>query len=247
MNKKAQLPEWTMIFATLAVCIAVIYYSATFSAKAAGFVSIENVSALMGESQKQAFYASDALSDSVQKAYADTAKNPSGSVCGKLGSVVIWTDGCPKNSEIAGQFKKNVNNSLQAYSLNPSSISLAGGDVLASFEKDYATQEVNNILYYKFEYNQTINALEKSPDIDFEKIHSLALQKKTECDKRFETNAESDKNVKIARCLEEMRDGNWDAKASFSENYYMFSLSSKKSYFYDNSFKPVILSFALKI
>jgi len=246
IKKKAQVPEGVMILAVLAICIASIYYAIIFQGKAVSALTIENASQIYNEQKKFEFYAEDAANLAMQKAYSEIAKFPSGSECGKFGELSIWTDGCPTNSEIERSFIKIFNDSLNSYGIEGKNIAISD-KIAVSFKEKYSEiKELNQFMYYKLNYSYVPQVYISRPNLDFEKIYSEAKSKKAECDSRFSTNTEADKDIKIGRCIEELRLDDWNAAVTSSGNYYSFTLNSKKSYFYNNSFQQVKLRFLIK-
>jgi len=244
MNNKAQIPESVIILAALLVCISALYYTVTFPGKTVSAISTENVSGMFNEQKKFMAFAEEAVDLSSQQALADIAKSPSGMKCGKSGDLIIWTDGCPNNNEIKSVFIRKLNDSLISRGIEIKSIDIADKINLILKEKSSEVKEKNNFIYYKVNYTYSPKIL-ISLDLDFEKIYLAAKSKKSECDLRFLTNTEADKDIKIGRCIEELRLDDWNAAVSSSGNYYSFTLNSKKAYLYDNSFKPIVLQFAM--
>jgi hypothetical protein len=245
MNNKAQIPESVIILAALTICIAALYYTVTFPGKTVSAISTENVSGMFNEQKKFMVFAEEAVDLSAQQALADIAKSPSGMKCGKFGDLIIWVDGCPNNNEIKSAFIKKLNDSLIGRGIEIKSFDLIDGISLVLKEKSSEVKEKNNFIYYKINYTYSPR-ISASLDLDFEKIYSAAKSKKAECDLRFSTNTEADKDIKIGRCIEELRLDDWNVAVTSSGNYYSFTLNSKKLYFYDNSFKPIALKFALQ-
>jgi hypothetical protein len=164
--------------------------------------------------------------------------------CGKFGDLIIWTDGCPNNNEIKSAFIRKLNDSLISRSIEIKSIDIADKINLILKEKSSEVKEKNAFIYYKVNYTYSPK-ISASADLDFEKIYVSAKSKKAECDSRFLTNTEADKDIKIGRCIEELRFDDWNVAVASLGNYYSFTLTSKKAYLYDNSFKPIVLIFAM--
>jgi len=245
MNNKAQIPESVIILAALTVCIAALYYTVTFPGKTVSAISTENVSEMFNEQKKFMVFAEETADLSAQQALADIAKSPSGAKCGKFRDMIIWTDGCPNNNEIKLAFLRKLNDSLISRGIEIKSIDISDKINLVLKEKSAEVKEKNNFIYYRVNYTYS-PMISASSDLDFEKIYSAAKSKKAECDSRFLTNTEADKDVKIGRCIEELRFDDWNVAVTSLGNYYSFTLNSKKSYLYDNSFKPIVLIFALQ-
>ena len=234
--KKAQVPEGVIILAAVAICILSLYYTITFPGKTASAISMENVSGMFNEQKKFMVFADEAADLAAQKALADISIFPSGTKCGQTGSTAIWTDGCPDNNEIKEEFSKTLKASLVNYGLEAEKIEFEGKKVIITLkEKSAEIKEKNDFIYYRMNYTYTPK-ISASADLDFEKIYSAVKAKNNECGK-----------TASADCISALQLDDWNVNVISSGNYDSFTLNSKKSYFYDNSFKPIVLAFAIKI
>lgn len=245
MKRKAQVPEWIIIFATLAICLAAIYNIATFPGKTASAISIDNASNVYTDEKKFMVYFDEAADLSSIQAFSETAKSPSGSKCGKYGEIIIWADGCPNNTEITTAFVKNLNNSLISYGFQVYQIDISDKIDISLNEKSSEIIEANNLLSYRVNYSHIPEVSIEKPDLDFEKIYASVMDKKTECDLEFKDGREN-KEASIGVCLGKLNLDGWNTFIASSGGYYLFNFNSKKFYLYDNSFKPLVLAFALK-
>lgn len=216
--KKGQVPEAALILLVLAICVTSLYYAAFFKTAGASAINIDKVSKMDYDSKSYEIYAKDFASFALQQAYAEVVNRPV--TCEQqLGLIPIWGEGdCKPNNQL---FKNKLKENFDAkLGMGQSEIKDKLNVIIG---KNYSISDYNKILFYNLSYDQTISFSLDYPAIDFGDIYSRAV---TEKDK--------------------MTVDNWDVSVEESGNYYIFTLNSKKSYLYDNSFKPAELKFALQ-
>jgi len=221
MNKKAAFTEWTMLLATVILILSSFYFVVMFQGKTANAISIENASDFFREQKKFEIYSEDLAGLAVQQAYSE-AVNSVGSKCGKSGDLIIWTAGCPDNAEIESIFIKRLNETLKSNGLDAKEI-IISDKIAMTFSRSSEMKELSNIAYYRINYSYLPKVFISKPDLDLEQVYDEAYAKNVSAS--FE---------------------NWNSAVEDTAGYYKFTLTSKKSYFYDNSFKPVVLTFSFK-
>jgi hypothetical protein len=245
MNNKAQFVDPVMILIAFTVCGAAFYYASSFSSITAEAISINKTVGMFNEQEQLSFYLKDYADIALQGAYAETAKSPV--ICAEqIGTIAVWSDKCRPNNQDA----KNLLKAKFAEKLSASGKQF-NSEIKEKLNVKFSPivsniSEKNKMIEYNLSNTLNVEISLDYPKIDFEEIYLAAASKKSECKSRFASNTEADKDVKIARCIEEMGLDNWSSRVTFTGNYYLFTLNSKKLYLYENSLKSAALQFALE-
>ena len=239
-NKRAQVPEAVLLLLVIAICGTALYYSVMYKSDKAEVISLFKSLEIYNDAEKLEIYLGEASNLALQEAYEQAASMPV--ICPER----IWSETCrPNNQEIKNKLKLNFDESLAKYTDKKFSSEVKDKLNVQFDSINFNTSNENKFLKYNIAYLNSLSFSLDYPDLNFEKIYSDITAKKSECDKRFETNTEADRSTKIMRCINEARFNDWDAAIASSEKYYRVTLTSKKSYFYDNTFKKIKLEFAL--
>ncbi|MEM2956196.1 MAG: hypothetical protein QW041_01290 [Candidatus Pacearchaeota archaeon] len=235
MNSKSQIPEAVLILIALVVCGTTLYYIVTYGTIKAETININKSIDIFNEAEKFDYYIRDFSDMALQESYAEVTKKPL--VCQEqIGTVAIWSEKCkPNNQEIKNKIKLKFDEKLSKIGkLFSSEIK---EKINVKFEPIiFNNSNKNKFVSYNISYTLFPSFSLDYPKIDFEEIYSAIITKKVECENKDNQQ----------ECMQQLNFENWNFRLESSTNYYLFTLYSKKSYFYDNSFKPVEFSFAIK-
>lgn len=142
---------------------------------------------------------------------------------------VEWNENCsPNNENIKKDFISKINGGNA--SLDNSILALKTGSVTKTIEeKGYINYNVS------FTFNTSVEFKMNNSGInidDFEEIYNKAI----EC-KKYDVE-------KTNECIDDIE--NWDINVKKSDGYVLYDLSTKKNFFHDGKFEPIMLKFAIK-
>ena len=233
-GKKGQVFEVMIVVITLVVCG---YAVSTFFERADSVETLSSPAVLRdiyAESKSLEYYLKDYANLASQSAYAKMAEKPAyGASCG-VGEYAFWDSLCPDENSLKEEFKNEVKALItKNYNAN---LEYSGNNLNIKYDEITLKRQGKN--YYA---NYTTKPeFEIAYNIDFRKIADISIAKKAECSQKYADMAG------ITGCLKGISINGWNADVSGKANYYLFNLTSKKYYFYSDSFRPIELKFALK-
>jgi len=222
-NKKATVPEAALILIAVSVLAYSFYAVAMFNQTVSTVNDPGKLASVYNAQEKFDIYAKEAARLALQQAYAEVLKKPV-SCNEQVGLAIVWSDSCrPNNQEVRNKIKREFDEDFKEL-LNESFSSEIKERLAVSISPIYyEISDKNKFIGYKLNYTHYPSISLDSPEINLEEIYAAAKVKK-----------------------EKLAVENWTTSVETSGKYYIFTLKTEKSYFYDDLFKPVELKFALK-
>ena len=237
MNNKAQIPEAVLILVAIALCATALYYVYAFAATQAKAVDITGAVNMRYAEKSMAIYLEDYSKMMLQQAYADAIKSQK-SCQSKLGTADIWDDCMPNDQEIKNHIKDNFNE--RVLGSGKQATSMISDKLYVAYSAPFNASENTSVMEYRLNNIAQFSFSLEYPKIEMKEIYDSVMAKRTEC------NSDSKEVDEIVKCLYGLKFDNWSIKITPLEVNYLFEMESKDSYFYDNSYKPVIVQFAIR-
>ncbi|MFC1685802.1 hypothetical protein ACFLZZ_02135 [Nanoarchaeota archaeon] len=241
MNKKGQLIEGVLIILAL-LAFGQALYSVTVHNTAVGesISPPDEVLNFSSNLDKETFFLKEDAKFMIQEAYAksfdsygvEEDKSCKTESFNPEGFVKIWSTECKPNEEKTKEFFLNEFSNEKTFTVSfegdklifVPSVEIKKEDFKTSFVEVQVT--VPQIAQFSLDY----------PKFELDLVYEESIKRKNTCSSALLFDA----------CMSGLSFESWDVGMKDKENYLLFTLLSDEKYFYEDSFKPVELRFAIE-